>query len=309
MSEITKEKLAELQVNPNPDVLNLNELLQYNPSELLKALDLSILTTLSLTFHQLRSLEPEVLASAVKLERVFLHANPESTLDQLISESLPRLDVTQDHKTTKVGTIGLTEDTFKVLPSFKCLYLDGTNIGQIAEKTFDGLGFLEELHLQNNCLESLDSRSFRQLKNVKLIRLDKNRLGSLEHDILSGLFRLENVSILENEGLEGREHLILDLEENVKHVFYRKDSSKNDIGRIERKLEDKWSFLDVVQGKVDPAGLQPSQMKLYNKLRQLPMDQVMLLRWMRIIEAITLTIAVGMGNANRFFGTIGCVIE
>lgn len=311
--KIPKEKLSELNLDENPEILHINQILDYNPNTLLKSLDVSSLKDITLTLEQLRSLEPDVLTKAVQLNKVVVKCKPdtpekevseeESNLKELLSESSPKMDVAilkqesiheadnQEVKTEKkkytaeaVETFDIVEDTFRNLPAFKILHLENNNILNIHEKAFDNLAHLEELYLQNNLLEMLDFRIFSSLANIRSINLDGNHFKALDHDIFSGLYKLEEISIVYNKCFMSSEFITLDLEENVKKVSFKKPQLKrelfkdievletNNIKLVKKKKYDKWSFLDIIENKVDITKIEPSQTKLYNHLKELSKD-------------------------------------
>jgi Leucine-rich repeat (LRR) protein len=98
-------------------------------------------------------------------------------------------------RTIKLGAFnGLTLLTY--------LSLENNDISEIVPGTFETISSLEELHLQYNIIEHLESDVFRGLVKLLYIDLEGNKLQYLHPDTFCRLKNLQGLLLLKNPDLQ-----------------------------------------------------------------------------------------------------------
>ena len=84
--------------------------------------------------------------------------------------------------------------------SHNSVYIDlaRRSINSIQLNTFNGLEYLEILHLEDNKLKRIEKGIFNDLVNLRELWLESNTLISIDKDALSGLNNLEIVCLNDN---------------------------------------------------------------------------------------------------------------
>jgi len=112
------------------------------------------------------------------------------------------------------------------LTNLQEISLSKNNLQSLHKETFQGLTNLKSIHLYSNILESIHGEAFKGLKNLQEISLASNCLQCIPKETFKGLKKLEKIW-LNNNKLNDKIKLELNIEESVKFVTYKSGQSEN----------------------------------------------------------------------------------
>lgn len=184
-----------------------------------KLADLPLLTILSVTGSELRSLDKGAFASLPALSVLNLSFNKIDQINPETFNALSRLDsLNLSHnklryvdkrllsKFSRLVDLNLAYNSisdfqrgvFEAAPWLISLNLAGNQIREVGEGTFQGLGRLESLNLSDNRIYRLSRGAFSGLKILKNLDLSGNRLTSFEAALLTGADKAAEVDLRRN---------------------------------------------------------------------------------------------------------------
>ena len=87
----------------------------------------------------------------------------------------------------------LLDQWFPDLTTISILDLSSRQIDSIDQNTFSGLTNLQQLRLQRNKLMSLDAQTFKDLTSLQILDLGTNQINSIDPLLFSGLTSLQEI--------------------------------------------------------------------------------------------------------------------
>jgi hypothetical protein len=244
--DLSRNKLENLHVDLFKSLTKLVSLnLSWNPLKRISSklfANLAALNELKLDRCDLFDLEPNTFHGLVNLNKLTLSSNKLTHLNEALFKGLKNLT---QLKLRSNELTEINEETFRDICNLSKLDLDGNQLVDIRfglnnqsglqhlkclvlslnklENVEINLRNLEDLDLCfNDTLERLRPGSFKNLSNLKRLRLDGCSLKVVDVNTFEGLFSLEHLNLAQN-GLENIGVGTFDLMENLKML----DISKN----------------------------------------------------------------------------------
>lgn len=226
-------------------------------------LPLQGLTNLILDYNPLEKLEPTVFSPLLKLQRFSANSNNlthinGSSFDKnkdLVSISLGSSNISTIDQAafTNLGNLEnliLTDNHLESLPALdgnvklKVLIAAKNNIAGILLN--NDLENLQELHLDSNLLEKIETDAFSYLVGLKNLSLADNKISDLEVQAFSKLSSMEELNLADNELTELKANAFADCTA-LKKIILR----NNAIEKIEREFytnKPQLKTLDLIGG-------------------------------------------------------------
>lgn len=243
------------------------------PSEIFAGLNLSSLTTLTLQALQITKIDDGAFSGLENLEQLDLSYN-------FISDIPSELRKLKNLKGLKLYFNELTSiknNTFSGLTKLKKLLIGVNEItaDSIELGAFNDLNnSIEEINLYQNPLYKVPSDVLRNLKNLKKLSLVKTNLENIENGSFVGEYKLEELRLDYNPGLNfDDEGMFNGIEDSLQVLFIRRLNLEKLPQHVLKRLEN-LHYLDAADNEIKKIdkhffnGLRLSQIKLMgNQIR------------------------------------------
>ncbi|XP_078365430.1 uncharacterized protein LOC144649736 isoform X1 [Oculina patagonica] len=141
---------------------------------------LNALTKLYLTDNRIRHIAPWAFMDVKTLNSLFLDGNNISEINNYTLEGLQykTMEISLENNCIKTLAPG-TFDIFGKSRLFRYLSIAGNKLETLENKTFSGLRYLIDLHLENNNIQVIDVTAFYRMTSIITIKLNGNRLRNI----------------------------------------------------------------------------------------------------------------------------------
>ncbi|XP_070501422.1 uncharacterized protein [Chironomus tepperi] len=154
------------------------------------------LDVLSLKGAQLNSIPNELLTKNLKLSQIFITENQMTTLPENLFSFQNKLKLLSVYG-NQINF--LPSNIFNPLTQLESLSLFNNKLQSIDSKWFKNLGNLKWLYLYQNQISAVPDKSFEFLTNLELLSLFSNRIKLVNSDSFVGLHNLKKLYIYNNE--------------------------------------------------------------------------------------------------------------
>lgn len=243
------------------------------PSEIFAGLNLSSLTTLTLQALQITKIDDGAFSGLENLEQLDLSYNFISD----IPSELRKLKNLEGLKLYSNELTSIKNNTFSGLTKLKKLLI---GVNEITTESIELGAFndlnnsIEEINLYQNPLYKVPSDVLRNLKNLKKLSLVKTNLENIENGSFVGEYKLEELHLDDNPGLNFEdEGMFNGIEDSLQVLFIRRLKLEKLPQHVLQRLEN-LHYLDAAGNEIKKIdkhffnGLRLSQIKLmWNQIR------------------------------------------